>query len=160
MLSLCIISHCYRSYKTPKNDKGENEDNSSVCVCIRPPKQVWVRHIKTEQWRCYSTFCTICNFTCRPLILILQRLAESSEHCECKAVYFFPFFFFAPKGFKKVVKTTIGSACVYESLVLIRPQESRIKFALMKLFNLKNDQIIFSLIWSRLPGYHEHVNMT
>jgi hypothetical protein len=38
------------------------------------------------------------NFACRPSILILERLAESSEHADSESILFFQIF--ASKGFK------------------------------------------------------------
>jgi hypothetical protein len=50
------------------------------------------------------------NFASRPSILILKRLAESSEHADSEAIYFF-FEFLLLKA-SKAVKTTFRPVCV------------------------------------------------
>jgi hypothetical protein len=47
----------------------------------------------------------------------------------------------------------------YVCVILVLSPECRIKFGLLKLFLLKNDQIFFLMIWSGLPDYHRSTSM-
>ncbi len=63
----------------------------SVCVSVRPNKarQTIQNRAVEATFRVFRY-----NFACRPSILILKRLAESSEHADSESIYFFSNFRF------------------------------------------------------------------
>jgi hypothetical protein len=63
----------------------------SVCVSVRPNKS---RKIIQNRAAEANFYVFRYNFACRPSILILKRLAESSEHAEYESISFFSNFRF------------------------------------------------------------------
>jgi hypothetical protein len=92
-----------------KADLGENEDEFCVFVCVRPPEQGPPNSFKQSEVA-FHVFRY--NFACRPLIWILKKLAESSEHADSESISVF--FKFSLLKASKSVKTTFGPVGVCE----------------------------------------------
>jgi hypothetical protein len=91
----------------------------SVCASVRPnmSHQTHSNRAKEVAFHVFRY-----NFACGPSILILKRLAESSEHADSKSILFF--FKFSLLKDSKAVKTTLGPVCVCERQPFLTVRQS------------------------------------
>ncbi len=97
----------------------------SVCASARRNKSCKIIQNRAVEANFY-VFCY--NFACRPSILILKRLAESSNHADSESIFFSSNFCF--EKLQKLLNLLLGlcvCVCVRETAVLTRPLESRKK---------------------------------
>jgi hypothetical protein len=71
----------------------------SVCASVRPNKSRKIIQNRAAEANYYVFHY---NFACRPSILILKRLAESSEHADSESISFFEFLLL--KGVEKKIR--------------------------------------------------------
>jgi hypothetical protein len=100
----------------------------SVCASVHPNKS---RQTHSKRVKEVAFYVFRYKFASRPSILILSRLAESSEHADSKTISFF--FEFSLLKDSQAVKTTFGPVCVCERQPFLPVRKSpEKKFGLLK----------------------------
>jgi hypothetical protein len=106
-------------------------------VCNLAPGQVLLNeHFQSEWRRWYSIFC----------LWAFHKIV-------------FSFFEISLQQYSRVFLTTTGPVCVCMIHHFQSIHKSPEKKSTFEIIYLKNDQIIFSMIWSAPPGYHKFASM-